>query len=281
MYRINSVRIYNRAGYPHRLANCSISVGLSPDSTDVCYTFPSNPKDISDVIDLTCNGEGRFFIIRNPGRAPSLDDSLNICEVEIYVCSEGTFGPNCSEFCHCLNSTCDHVTGKCPGDCRPGWKGQNCSTRCSRGSSYGINCNKSCSNRNCISESSSCDPRSGSCDSGCRAGWRESDCTQKCDSLHYGNNCSRKCGERHCALNTSSCDHVTGACDTGSCQAGWKGGTCTEECTNGTYGPNCLKKCDDRHCDGTSSCPRVDGGCTTGCDKRWARPDCSGCKNGT
>ncbi|XP_071118455.1 multiple epidermal growth factor-like domains protein 11 [Haliotis cracherodii] len=194
-------------------------------------------------MDLTCDGTGRFFIIRNPGRAPrQYDDTLNICEVEIYECSGGTFGPNCSEFCHCLNSTCDHVTGACPGGCRPGWKGDNCSTRCSVGS-YGINCQKSCSNRKCTSDSSSCDRRSGSCDTGCRAGWKQSDCTQECDGLHYGTNCRRACADKRCALNTSWCDHVTGICDTGVCQAGRKGIACTEAAPSKTTSTVVIVSC--------------------------------------
>ncbi|XP_071117356.1 uncharacterized protein [Haliotis cracherodii] len=278
-YRIHSVRIYNRAGYPHRLANCRISVGTKSDANTVCYTFPSNPKNITDVVDLTCNGIGKFFIIRNPDRAPKQDDTLNICEVEIYVCSYGTFGPNCSEFCHCLNSTCNHVTGLCPGDCRSGWKGDNCSTRCSD-ESYGINCKQSCKNRKCTSDKSSCDRRSGSCDTGCRAGWRQSDCTQECDSSYYGINCSSACADRRCALNTSLCNHVTGSCDTGVCQAGWKGTACTEKCDSKSYGPNCLKQCSDRHCNGNSTCPAVNGSCAGGCDKGWRAPDCSECTTG-
>ncbi|XP_046553393.1 multiple epidermal growth factor-like domains protein 10 [Haliotis rubra] len=225
-YRIHSVRIYNRAGYPHRLANCSISVGPDSNSETVCYTFPSNRKDIPDVIDLTCNGIGNFFIIRNPGNAPSQDDTLNICEVEIYVCSKGTFGAYCSEFCHCLNSTCDHATGKCPGDCSPGWMGNTCSTQCTNGT-YGPNCLKKCDDRHC-NGTSSCPPVYGGCTTGCEKGWARPDCSD-CTTGFHGPECI-ECG--HCATNTT-CDSTTGECGSG-CLEGFTGLQCKESVGNGS-----------------------------------------------
>ncbi|XP_048238099.1 uncharacterized protein LOC125372371 [Haliotis rufescens] len=131
-YRIHHVTVYHRtmeAGYNflHRIANCTIH--LSNDTSSygtLCYTFPATVTD--SVIDLVCDGRGRYLTIRNPGTAANGDDTLNICEVEIYVCSHGTYGNFCNNFCHCLNISCDPVNGMCPGDCRPGWKGDRCDT---------------------------------------------------------------------------------------------------------------------------------------------------------
>ena len=47
-------------------------------------------------------------------------------------CSNGTFGENCSQQCHCVTGRCDVSTGQCldTGQCRDGWT----STSCDKGS---------------------------------------------------------------------------------------------------------------------------------------------------
>ncbi|CAH1243141.1 FGFR1 [Branchiostoma lanceolatum] len=56
--------------------------------------------------------------------------SLKVRPDEFTVCPEGTFGPICSETCHCLNgnSYCNHVTGACLEGCADGWAGSDCQT---------------------------------------------------------------------------------------------------------------------------------------------------------
>ncbi|XP_071101061.1 receptor-type tyrosine-protein phosphatase T-like [Haliotis cracherodii] len=129
-YRIHHVTVYHRDHLLHRIANCSIHLSndTSSDGT-LCYTFPDTVNN--SVIDLVCDGRGRYLTIRNPGTAAAEDDTLNICEVEIYVCSLGTYGNFCDNFCHCLNSSCDPDSGVCPGDCRPGWQEDRCDTAAS------------------------------------------------------------------------------------------------------------------------------------------------------
>ncbi|XP_052276020.1 multiple epidermal growth factor-like domains protein 10 [Dreissena polymorpha] len=42
-------------------------------------------------------------------------------------CPHGSFSVNCSQPCHCLEGTCDKVTGACEnGTCEEGWKGTAC-----------------------------------------------------------------------------------------------------------------------------------------------------------
>ncbi len=42
-------------------------------------------------------------------------------------CPRGYFKPECTEKCNCLDRVkCDMQTGKCPGDCYPGWTGDAC-----------------------------------------------------------------------------------------------------------------------------------------------------------
>ncbi|XP_046556757.1 cell death abnormality protein 1-like isoform X2 [Haliotis rubra] len=150
------------------------------------------------------------MLVQGTGGNDGYASALNICEVEIYACSPGIYGVKCNTFCHCLDSTCDRLTGfchgNCRGNCRPGWQGQRCDTACNS-TTYGTNCKKTCAERRCSSPNSSCDRRTGACDTGCLPGWMDFDCTQECANGKYGENCTSLCSERHCAGN-SSCDHV-------------------------------------------------------------------------
>ncbi|XP_071088252.1 receptor-type tyrosine-protein phosphatase epsilon-like isoform X2 [Haliotis cracherodii] len=269
-YRIHDVRIYNRAGYIWRLRNAVISLSNVSTPTVPCYAFPNDTaqtsKSVYDVI-MTCDVTGRYFTI-------TLNtELLNLCEVEVFVCSHGTFGELCNHFCHCSDGPCDRFSGICAGDCRPGWQGQNCSTACDK-DQYGVNCNETCGNRKCAAAPSSCDRHTGSCNTGCLPGWTEVDCKQECSLGTYGQNCSLLCTDRNCAGN-SSCDHVTGKCVT-RCKPGWMGIDCVEACETHRYGPNCDKACASRHCVGNSSC-NTTGHCETGCETGWTLDDCTAC----
>ena len=46
----------------------------------------------------------------------------------ILACSEGTFGADCKQTCHCADgASCETDTGRCSGNlCADGWKGINC-----------------------------------------------------------------------------------------------------------------------------------------------------------
>ncbi|XP_048238122.1 receptor-type tyrosine-protein phosphatase epsilon-like [Haliotis rufescens] len=263
-YRIHHVTVYHRNALLYRIANCTIHLN-NDNSTDgkLCYTFPATVTD--SVIHLVCNGSGRYLTIRNPDEG---DDTLNICEVEIYVCSHGTYGKFCGKFCHCLNSSCDPDSGMCPGDCRPGWQGERCDTECDTGN-YGINCNKACAERKCVAGNTSCDRHNGSCVGGCLPGWRGSDCTRVCSHGTYGNFCNELC---HCLK--SSCDPVNGTCP-GGCRPGWQEDRCDTVCSQGTYGVGCANKCQERNCQGTSPCHHVTGKCEPGCKVGWTGEDCS------
>ncbi|XP_048237071.1 protein draper-like isoform X2 [Haliotis rufescens] len=219
-YRIHDVRIYNRAGYIERIRTAVLSLSNSNSSTPgvTCYTFPSDTaKTNNSVYDVTCDGTGRYFTIRH-------STMLNLCEVEIYVCSPGAFGDSCNMFCHCPQATCDPVSGVCPGYCRPGLQGERCDTACSSGS-YGQKCSNACTDRKCAGDSP-CDHVRGTCVAGCEPGWMSEDCREACDINHYGANCDKTCASRHCVGN-SSCS-ATGNCDRG-CDTGWAQADCTED----------------------------------------------------
>ncbi|XP_046579431.1 uncharacterized protein LOC124287019 [Haliotis rubra] len=272
-YRIHDVKIYNRDGYVDLIRSAVLSLSNSSSSTSgvPCYTFPSNTIKGNSVYDVICDGRGRYFTITH------WTDLLNICEVEIYECSNGTYGQNCSKRCtdrNCAgNSPCDHVTGSCVPGCKVGWMGTDCVEECDQ-DHYGLNCNDKCGNRNCATDTSSCDRRTGSCVTGCLPGWTKVDCTQECSSRTYGQNCSKRCTDRNCAGN-SPCDHVTGSCVHG-CKSGWMGIDCVEECDQDHYGLNCNDKCGNRNCaTDTSSCDRRTGSCVTGCLPGWTKVDCT------
>ncbi|XP_046374243.1 multiple epidermal growth factor-like domains protein 11 [Haliotis rufescens] len=269
-YQLYDIRIYSRRNYYWRNANSNIY--LNNNSSAICSTLPS-PSSTPNPTDVTCNGTGRYLTIRNPGTGPAHSDALTICEVEIYVCSPGIYGVNCNTSCHCLDSTCDRLTGFCPGGCRPGWQGQRCDTACNN-TSYGTNCNKSCAERKCAATNSSCDHHTGACDTGCLPGWIDEVCTQECVKGTYGTNCISFCPDRHCAGN-SSCNHVTGSCDLG-CDSGWMGADCKDECDSQHYGSNCLGVCFSRHCVGNSLCNST-GVCDSGCETGWTLADCTEC----
>ncbi|XP_048237040.1 multiple epidermal growth factor-like domains protein 10 isoform X2 [Haliotis rufescens] len=265
-YRIHDVRIYNRVGHIERIrtAVLSLSNSSSPTPGVNCYTFPSDTaKTNNSVYDVPCGGTGRYFTITH-------STVLNLCEVEIYVCSPGVFGDSCTQFCHCLQATCDPVSGVCPGYCRPGWQGERCDTACSSGS-YGQSCSNSCTDRKCAGDSP-CDHVRGTCVSGCEPGWMGEDCREACSSGSYGQSCSNSCTDRKCA-GDSPCDHVRGTCVSG-CEPGWMGEDCREACTNGSYGQNCSHSCIDRKCAGDSPCDHIRGTCVSGCKPGSMDEDC-------
>ncbi|XP_067660419.1 multiple epidermal growth factor-like domains protein 10 [Haliotis asinina] len=268
-YRIYDVRIYNRNGYAWKIQSAVLSLSNSSSSTPgvPCYTFTSSTATDNSIYDVICDGTGQFFTIYH-GWA-----KLNLCEVEIYVCSQGSFGTDCNHFCHCSDGPCYNASGICGGDCRSGWRGQNCSVGCDQ-DHYGVNCNETCSNRNCAANTSSCDRHTGSCDTGCLPGWTAVDCTQECFRGTYGQNCSKQCGDRNC-VGDPSCHHVTGSCVNG-CKAGWMGIDCVDGCDQDHYGVNCNETCSNRNCAAnTSSCDRHTGSCDTGCLPGWTAVDCT------
>ncbi|XP_048243325.1 uncharacterized protein LOC124147532 isoform X4 [Haliotis rufescens] len=219
-YRIHDVRIYNRVNHPQLIRTAVLSLSNSSSSTPgvTCYTIPNDTaKTNNSVYDVPCDGKGRYFTIAHSTR-------LNLCELEIYVCSPGVFGDSCNQFCHCFQAACDPVSGVCPGDCRPGWQGGRCDTVCSK-RSYGQNCTNSCTDRKCAGDSP-CDHVRGTCVSGCAPGWMGEDCRKGCSSDSYGQNCNNSCTDRKCA-GDSPCDHIRGTCVSG-CATGWMGEDCRE-----------------------------------------------------
>ncbi|XP_046562345.1 delta-like protein 1 isoform X3 [Haliotis rubra] len=213
--KIQHVKLYLRQGLLERNRGMKIYVG-----GQLCFqwsmdTYPPAIADVKCQQALT----GNNLTIQT-------SDYLTVCEVQIFVCSDGWFSEDCDKQCRCLNSNdvCDKITGRCSSGCFPGYHGVDCQTACPDGS-YGINCASQCGN--CLN-GVSCDKTTGTCPGGCAAGWIDDNkqlCVQPCPDGFYGTNCASQCGN---CFRSVSCDKKNGTCPTG-CAAGWvNDGTCLQ-----------------------------------------------------
>ncbi|XP_041374072.1 multiple epidermal growth factor-like domains protein 10 [Gigantopelta aegis] len=273
-YYIHNLVIYFRTDYTVRKTGVNVYSSLFANQSNTGHwcgdTTPSSPF----ITHLTCDDTARYITLyRNTGRGSSV---MDFCEVEVYVCDPGTFGDDCTQFCHCLNGPCNYTTGECAGGCKPNWTGQTCGVCDS--SHYGELCSADCSTRHC-NGSSSCDRITGRCDNGCRAGWIGADCKTKCPQDRYGQGCGSRCQDRHCH-GKYDCYHVAGECVSG-CDRGFHSLDCTIPCQD-AYGFKCNMSCDVRHCLGSRDCAVFYGRCTGGCQAGWELPDCTTeCQGGT
>ncbi|ESP04078.1 hypothetical protein LOTGIDRAFT_156689 [Lottia gigantea] len=120
-FSLRFLKIFHQAGYAQ-----GFSVHID---NELCFkhTNVSNPPT---EIPIEC---GRTITGRHVNISSIRSDDffhyIRLCEVEIYVCSRGTFGSDCNKFCHCSNGDeCDVITGQCPNGCQKGWKGASCNT---------------------------------------------------------------------------------------------------------------------------------------------------------
>ncbi|XP_041374076.1 multiple epidermal growth factor-like domains protein 10 [Gigantopelta aegis] len=262
-YRRNGVYIYS---------------STEANQTNTGHRCGSTTKNSPGITTVTCGSTARYITLYR--EIPNGESTMDFCEVEVYICYPGTFGDDCSQFCHCLNGPCKYSTGECTGGCKPNWSGTKC-TVCDF-SHYGDLCSKNCSSRHCHGIST-CNAN-GECSYGCDLGWRGTDCMEKCPFGRYGKYCAKYCTERNCLDSSRSCDRMTGEC-AGGCNRGYRSVDCSKSCSDGTYGYNCSASCVDRHCSGNltnQECDRFFGTCTQGCLSGWDLPDCAvRCHDGT
>ncbi|XP_041379553.1 multiple epidermal growth factor-like domains protein 10 [Gigantopelta aegis] len=264
VYRRNGVHVYSS------LEVNKINTG------HLCGAATINSPDVTRI---TCDITAQYITLYQRTNNDDLDTKYDVgtgmdfCEVEVFICDAGTFGDNCTEFCHCQGQPCDYVTGECVGVCKQNWTGKQCNV-CDA-DHYGLLCNASCFNRHCnpSNGTSKCDNITGQCDNGCGPGWIGLDCTQKCPNGRYGKDCKESCRNRHC-LGNSPCDHVKGKCASG-CDRGYELPDCTTNCI-GTYGFNCNMACHSRSCfNASSGCGQFYGNCTGKCLDGFELPDCA------
>ncbi|XP_067678671.1 tyrosine-protein kinase receptor Tie-1-like [Haliotis asinina] len=173
-YRRNGVQLYT-----------SETSSSEPKEGNLCHTVTGRPNgtDINDVLNVTCPGPWRYLTVYTDTDNDRAGPILDFAEVQVWVCTVGMYGPDCTRNCssrHCkvLSSTCDHITGTCPADgCQDGWMGVDCTTACGSGT-YGANCAGNCRSRHCKMSSTACNHISGACSGdGCQAGYLGTDCT--------------------------------------------------------------------------------------------------------
>ncbi|KAL4229662.1 hypothetical protein ACF0H5_010050 [Mactra antiquata] len=196
----------------------------------------------------------------------STSDTMQICEVAVLECTNGTYGPLCENACICADrKACDKTTGVCPETgCAAGYRGDRCTQECIPGN-YGINCELECGYCN---DDSPCDIINGQCSRPCQSGWQGNRCDEECRNGTYGEDCTSTCGK---CVDREPCDSVTGVCPNG-CDAGFELENCTVECEDGRYGYNCNETCGD--CKNNDICAKDDGACVNGCKLGKDPPTC-------
>ncbi|XP_048252780.1 receptor-type tyrosine-protein phosphatase epsilon-like isoform X1 [Haliotis rufescens] len=261
VYNISWIKIYNRARSEDRVNSMKVTVGNT-----TCYTHNSS-INATTTMDIRCDNvtQGRLLNV-----SLTSGQKLSLCEVQVLVCDDHWFGPNCSNQCHCMNNaTCDKTTGYCGKGCGDGWTGNDCQTECNN-FTFGVNCSKNCH----CDQNTTCAKITGYCKTGCAAGWIGTGCQTACQNNTFGLNCTHQC---HC-MNNTRCEKTTGCCQNG-CAAGWTGNVCQTECNNYTFGVNCSENC---HCDQNSTCAKTTGYCKNGCAAGWIGNSCqTACQNNT
>ncbi|XP_061196245.1 multiple epidermal growth factor-like domains protein 10 isoform X2 [Saccostrea echinata] len=195
------------------------------------------------------------------------------------ACDPGTYGGGCTQNCgKCRQgTTCFPANGICPDGCDlPGYRFENsyCSSfaldskylylyKCSR-TTYGINCEKNCS-ENCLKKR--CRNTDGMCLK-CYPGYRGFNCTSECSPGTFGENCNSRC---HCK-GGASCNNVNGHCP-GECESGYEGESCDHKvCEPGLFGWDCDKWC---FCKDNEPCDWKTGNCPGACQKGWRWSTCN------
>ncbi|XP_025109077.1 multiple epidermal growth factor-like domains protein 11 [Pomacea canaliculata] len=208
-------------------------------------------------VHLTCDSPvtGKYLALLNT-KGP-----LAVCEVQVNVCANYSFGVDCELICRCADSkeVCHPLTGHCITGCEAGHRGRDCQSVCVN--SYGRNCATPCGH---CAGGQSCDPVNGRCTGGgCEAGWTGDNCNISCPRGYYGHACNKRCGHCH---DEDPCAPDNGLCP-GLCQAGWTGPQCDQRCRQGFYGPSCLFSCG--HCLTGTACDTNSGICLQGCTPGW------------
>ncbi|XP_062576188.1 multiple epidermal growth factor-like domains protein 6, partial [Saccostrea cucullata] len=172
-YRLKNVTIFYRNDgtdekdwKPYRFRKYSLEVFNASDTQDWTQCHKDNTPDETvppSIQNISCEMTARFIRIITTYDAPENHEHgiagaiLEICEIKIYGCEIGYYGPDCTSCKNCEN--CD-IVADC--ECPKGFYGRNCSQSCGH-----------CAN------DVTCDKVTGACLSGyCEPGWRND---KRCD----------------------------------------------------------------------------------------------------
>nr|XP_022318789.1 uncharacterized protein LOC111121708 isoform X2 [Crassostrea virginica] len=283
-YHIKQIKVFFRNDEPYnesRRKGVRVYVSNTPVFTNgaLCYTSQlQNNKFFTppDILTLNnCTHKARYVTVYNqrpmvnPAACPQTDYScwanLELCEVEVYACAFGTYGPNCEHQCNCKGDTCDPETGLCPSGCSEGRMGPKCDQDCPSGL-FGENCANFCGY--CLG-GEACDPVSGKCPDGrCEPGWEGDRCKQECKKYKYGDACQFDCGN---CLGLKDCEKASGICQEG-CHSNWYGPKCNFSCPIGTFGGACDNVCGN--CADSAPCHSTTGACPDGCQPGYMSERC-------
>ncbi|XP_025108246.1 multiple epidermal growth factor-like domains protein 10 [Pomacea canaliculata] len=284
-FSVRSITIYGRENLERRM-DC---VQVFLDGREL-YTFPC-PGTTTVITDVYVNPVQRGQVVRitrNQQTGGDFSTFLNICEIQIWVCSKGWWGRDCQNQCSCQGKDyyCDPDNGKCSKECSKGYWGDNCSNICGRG----------CKNGACNLDNGTCD---------CKSGWAAPSC-DVCSDGHYNpsNDCHNTCS-KGCH---NTCSRTDGTCQ---CQTRWKPPLC-QVCSIGWWGSDCQNQCScqgkDYYCDPDNgkcskvhvttvcssgywgeNCTVCGAGCSNTCDDKsgacrctngWTGPQCTDCSHG-
>eukprot|EP00057_Strongylocentrotus_purpuratus_P022922 XP_011677396.1 PREDICTED: platelet endothelial aggregation receptor 1-like [Strongylocentrotus purpuratus] len=137
-----------------------------PNCLEICRTFGGNRFGLN--CEFRCEFSSAPTITRCHGFLFCLHDPYGCsCDVGARglacntLCTDGTYGPGCSQTCHCtVGSSCAIYSGICTGGCQTGWSGDNCQIpdECDDGY-FGSQCTIKC---RCLNDEP-CDKDTGEC----------------------------------------------------------------------------------------------------------------------
>ncbi|XP_078316646.1 uncharacterized protein LOC111119289 isoform X1 [Crassostrea virginica] len=232
---------------------------------------------------VKCSNERVFIGNKIMLRKKTNYGRLIVYEIQIFKCSQGTYGPQCENECrNCQDNRCHEDTGVCEVGCKSGWYGDKCDRECPSRCAFS-SCDRNLGCTNCLDAGYSgpnCDPCSGNtygrnCSMTCQncIGCDRISWCQQCVAGFYGAECTDTC-EQGCKYN--SCEKISGNC-VGGCRNGYMGLTCAEpcrgncatctiegdclSCVSGKFGMQCEKDCPE-FCGGDKRCNKNTGNCS-------------------
>ncbi|XP_069109270.1 multiple epidermal growth factor-like domains protein 10, partial [Argopecten irradians] len=279
--------IYRMSGFYLYVSNSSVALNIHQvlRTSHLCY-HDRGPGLPSYIQSLSCPVSGQYVIFYNKRPADyeprnvtyysETNAVIELCEVQvlggIYAlfpkqwCANHTFGRDCTQTCHCVNSDCNIGSGVC--NVLGSTKTIDRTVTCFKIQPVPTRHSDETVIRPVIVLTLTVTGGLGVCKvPGCTEGWKGHTCSQACNYHTFGRDCTQTC---HCA--SSDCDRMTGVCKVPGCTEGWTGDTCSRACINHTFGRDCTHVCQCAN----SDCDRKTGVCKVpGCTEGWRGQTCS------